>query len=181
MIPRLQNPKCTLKIFFNKSFYFLKILINQTTPGLSYGTQESSNFTGACEIQFPDQGSKPGPSHWECGALTTGGPPGKSPQNAFHSYIYLTSQKCYIHKILFLHNSAVPKAVSLSPSVFLTYLIYTNGLKYKLQVDNSKISISQTDLFADLFLTSLKFSRECHTSIFTPGQLFPPQSLMIIQ
>ena len=32
----------------------------------------------ACGIQFPDQGSNPGPLHWERGVLTTG-PPGKSP------------------------------------------------------------------------------------------------------
>ena len=31
-----------------------------------------------CRIQFPDQGSNPGPLHWEHGVLTTG-PPGKAP------------------------------------------------------------------------------------------------------
>ena len=31
----------------------------------------------ACWIYFPDQGSNPGPLHWEPGVLTTG-PPGKS-------------------------------------------------------------------------------------------------------
>ena len=31
----------------------------------------------ACGIQFPDQGSNPGPLHWERGVLATG-PPGKS-------------------------------------------------------------------------------------------------------
>ena len=31
----------------------------------------------ACRIQFPDQGSNPGPLHWERGVLTTV-PPGKS-------------------------------------------------------------------------------------------------------
>ena len=31
----------------------------------------------ACGIQFPDQGSNPGPLHWEHGILPTG-PPGKS-------------------------------------------------------------------------------------------------------
>ena len=35
-------------------------------------------FIAACRIQFPDQGSNPGPLHWERGVLTTG-PPGKSP------------------------------------------------------------------------------------------------------
>ena len=36
-------------------------------------------LVAACGIQFPDQGSNPGPLHWECGVLATG-PPGKSPR-----------------------------------------------------------------------------------------------------
>ena len=35
------------------------------------------HLVAACGIQFPDQGSKPGPLHWECGVLAPG-PPGKS-------------------------------------------------------------------------------------------------------
>ena len=34
-------------------------------------------LVATCEIQFPDQGSNPGPRHWEHRALATG-PPGKS-------------------------------------------------------------------------------------------------------
>ena len=41
----------------------------------------------ACGIQFPNQGSNPGPLHWVHGVLPTG-PPGKS----LHSIIY---QLCY--------------------------------------------------------------------------------------
>ena len=36
----------------------------------------------ACGIQFPDQGSNPGPLHWELGVLATG-PPGKFWENYF--------------------------------------------------------------------------------------------------
>ena len=36
----------------------------------------------ACEIWFPDQGSNPGPLHWERGVLATG-PPGKSPKDFY--------------------------------------------------------------------------------------------------
>ena len=35
-----------------------------------------SQLWRACGIQFPLQGSNPGPLHWECGVLPTG-PPGK--------------------------------------------------------------------------------------------------------
>ena len=34
-------------------------------------------LVAACGIWFPDQGSNPGPLHWELGALAPG-PPGKS-------------------------------------------------------------------------------------------------------
>ena len=34
-------------------------------------------LVAACGIEFPDQGSNPGPLHWEHGVLATG-PPGKS-------------------------------------------------------------------------------------------------------
>ena len=36
---------------------------------------------------FPDQGSNPGPLHWECGVLTTG-PPGKSLYSIFCDNLY---------------------------------------------------------------------------------------------
>ena len=41
-------------------------------------------LAAACGIQFPDQGSNPGPLHWECRVLATG-PPGKSPTSCFCS------------------------------------------------------------------------------------------------
>ena len=46
--------------------------------------QHAGSLVVACEIQFPDQGSNPGPLHWEHGISTTG-PPGKSPACTFES------------------------------------------------------------------------------------------------
>ena len=43
----------------------------------------NSQLQHACGIQFPDQGSNPGPLHWEHGLLTTA-PPGKSPSSLFY-------------------------------------------------------------------------------------------------
>ena len=40
----------------------------------------------ACGIQFPDQGSNPGPRHWQHGVLATG-PPGKSLTLHFESIL----------------------------------------------------------------------------------------------
>ena len=45
-------------------------------------------IVAACGIQFPDQGSNPGPSHWELGVLATR-PPWKS--RVYHSEIILYS------------------------------------------------------------------------------------------
>ena len=42
----------------------------------------------ACGILFPDQGSNPGPLHWELWVLSTG-PPGKSPVHV-HLYVVYT-------------------------------------------------------------------------------------------
>ena len=42
----------------------------------------------ACGTWFPDQGSNPGPLHWECGVLATG-PSGRSLHSGFHH--------CYHH------------------------------------------------------------------------------------
>ena len=43
-------------------------------------------LVAACGTWFPDQGSNPGPLHWECGVLTTG-PSGKSLHSGFdHHY-----------------------------------------------------------------------------------------------
>ena len=43
-------------------------------------------LVAACGTWFPDQGSNPGPLHWECGVLATG-PPRKALQQQFH-FIY---------------------------------------------------------------------------------------------
>ena len=40
-------------------------------------------LVAACGIELPDQGSNPGPLHWERGVLATG-PPGKSQVNMFN-------------------------------------------------------------------------------------------------
>ena len=71
-------------------YLYLLIWLHQVLPvtrgifTLAYGTQELSVVAcelliAACSIQFPDQGSNPGPLHWECGVSTTR-PPGKSPR-----------------------------------------------------------------------------------------------------
>ena len=63
--------------FFKLSFIYLVV------PGLSCRQRApqlwhaNSQLRHACGIQFPDQGSNPGPLHWEHRALTTA-PPGKS-------------------------------------------------------------------------------------------------------
>ena len=41
----------------------------------------------ARRIQFPNQGSNLGPSHWECRVLATG-PPGKSQEQPFLSVVF---------------------------------------------------------------------------------------------
>ena len=53
-------------------FFFLLMFIYLAVLGLSSGMQDL----------VPDQGSNPGPLHWECGVLTTG-PPGKSLHQSF--------------------------------------------------------------------------------------------------
>ena len=50
----------------------------------SFGMQDLF-FIVACRIQFPDQGSNPGPLNWECRVLATG-PPGKSLSYLFYTY-----------------------------------------------------------------------------------------------
>ena len=67
-----------------KPLLFLKkyLFIYLAAPGLSCGIQDlqlwhAGSIVAACTIQFPDQGSNPGPLHWECRVLPTG-PPGKS-------------------------------------------------------------------------------------------------------
>ena len=78
-----------------------KILIYLGALGLSCSTQDFFFFARriflvvvcellvvACGTWFPDQGSNPGPLHWECGVLATG-PSGKSLHSGFHH--------CYHH------------------------------------------------------------------------------------
>ena len=51
------------------------IFIYLFAPG--FYLQHTNSLVVACGIQFPDQGSNPGPLHWEHGVPATG-PPGKS-------------------------------------------------------------------------------------------------------
>ena len=55
-------------------------------------------LVAACGIQFPDQGSNPGPLRWKHGVLATG-PPG-SPASVFFSffliYVYLLIRLCRV-------------------------------------------------------------------------------------
>ena len=71
-------------------YLYLFIWLHQVSPvthgifTLAYGMQEISGIACelwivACNIWFPDQGSNPGPLHWECGVSAIG-PPGKSPR-----------------------------------------------------------------------------------------------------
>ena len=46
-------------------------------PSAESSLQCVGSLVAACGVQLPDQGSKPGPLHWQHGVLTTG-PPGKS-------------------------------------------------------------------------------------------------------
>ena len=52
------------------------IVIYLAVPGLRCGRQDL--LAVACEIYFPEQGSNPGPLHWEHGVLANE-PPGKTP------------------------------------------------------------------------------------------------------
>ena len=64
-------------------------------------TTQQQQHTGcivvACGIQFSDQGSNPGPLHWECGVLATR-PPGKSLPLYF--YVILSDLLPYYEKIV---------------------------------------------------------------------------------
>ena len=71
--------------FFSFIYYFLNYLfIYRAVPSLSCGTWDlqsllglAGSLVGAHRIQFPDQGSNPGPLHWEWRVFATG-TPGKS-------------------------------------------------------------------------------------------------------
>ena len=61
---------------------FYLFIYNLAASGLSCGKRNllvvaCELLVAACGILFPDQGSNPGPLHWERGVLATG-PPGKS-------------------------------------------------------------------------------------------------------
>ena len=69
-------------LFFNIYIYLFILFIYLVAPGLICGTwapllQLAGKLWHACGSQFPNQGSNPGPLHWECRVLTTV-PPGKS-------------------------------------------------------------------------------------------------------
>ena len=65
-----------LPSFLPPSLPFLYLFIYLAALGFSCGMQDI--LVEACGIQFPDQGSNPGPLHWEHRVLITGSP-GKSP------------------------------------------------------------------------------------------------------
>ena len=72
-----------------KGFFFFLIFIYFAAPCLSCSTQNRQfslwcvgSIVAACGIQFPDQGSNPGPLHWECEVLAAG-PSGKSHWRGF--------------------------------------------------------------------------------------------------
>ena len=70
----------------------------------------------ACGIWFPDQGSNPGPLHWESGVLPTG-PPRKSQRVIFwvaylspfntHTYLHPSFFLFYVYIILISHRGQV--------------------------------------------------------------------------
>ena len=65
----------------------------------------TSQLQHVCRIQFPDQGSNPGPLHWEHGVLPTG-PPGKSLFKSFAHFLVglfvslLLSCKSYLYILI---------------------------------------------------------------------------------
>ena len=60
---------------------------------------ESEVLVGACGIQFPDQGSNPGPLHWEYRVLTTAAPAKSQKWLASHSTSW---EQCLIQDCLFV-------------------------------------------------------------------------------
>ena len=61
-------------------FIFLYIFLNIYFICARSQLQDAGSSVAACGIQLPDQGSNPGPLHWEHGVLATrpsGKPPGK--------------------------------------------------------------------------------------------------------
>ena len=84
-----------LSFFFKIFIYLFGCAESQLwQPGsFSFGSSApqqwhvNSQLWHARGIQFPDQGSNPGPLHWECGVLTTV-PPGKSPSSTFFLFFF---------------------------------------------------------------------------------------------
>ena len=67
--------------FFNSYFY----LFGCTGSQLQHAGSLAAAFkhlVAACGIQFPDEGSNPGPLHWK-GRVSATGPPGKCPYSVF--------------------------------------------------------------------------------------------------
>ena len=90
-----------IPFYFLIFILFIFYLFILAVLGLSCGTQDlccgmwdpqlqhtDSQLWHACGIQFPNQGSNPGPLHWEHGVLPTG-PPGKS-----HHWYYFLDSTC---------------------------------------------------------------------------------------
>lgn len=80
--------KCSLlHLFFKNSIYL-------AMPGLRCGMRDppsslrhGGSLAAACGNEFPDQGSSPGPLHWELGISATG-----SPGKSWSSSIFIASQ-----------------------------------------------------------------------------------------
>ena len=90
----------------------------------------------ACGIKFPDQGSNPGPLHWEHAVLATG-PPGKSQgfaflKDTFRVLLLLVSLKMltsllvsFGHLKFFIKSKKRNlKIISIKFTVFFPYILY---------------------------------------------------------
>ena len=74
----------------------------------------------ACKIWFPDQGSNPGPMHWELRLLTTGGPRKPSIIVTFDFHFFTThcstvKIKPHILGFCYLHLTSVSIKILLGP------------------------------------------------------------------
>ena len=87
---RLVLPVIVFQVFFKNLFIYFGCAVSQSWHGgslLPHGgifqlQHADSQLWHACGIQFPHQGSNPGPLHWERRVLPTG-PPGKSQYFSF--------------------------------------------------------------------------------------------------
>lgn len=106
----------------------------------------------------------------------------------YFSFLYLPD----FSEVLHPQNSFSPQLSSFNSNIpfsfcplFLAYLTYYNGFKCKLYVDNSLISISNTDLFSNLFphifgcFSGMSHPTSSHLITFSPSQPVPPLPLLV--